>query len=71
MSNIPKKPWVRYAIWLRGNRGGEFEFLCSSQRNWTSSLEGAQQELKDLNDELSSYGGDADAVLYKLTVEKL
>lgn len=38
----------RYVIWLPANRKGEFEFLTSTQSNWTSSINTARREAKEI-----------------------
>ena len=46
---------IRYALWNTYNRAGDFEFLCSTQTHWTSSLTKIKIEKENslLNCELS------------------
>lgn len=37
---------IRYVLWNTQNRKGEFEFLSSTQDNWTASLKKIKQEYK-------------------------
>lgn len=34
----------RYVVWCPANRRGEFNFLCSTEQNWTASKQGAIKE---------------------------
>jgi hypothetical protein len=41
------KQEVKYVLWLPQNRPGEFEFLCHTQMNWTTSLKKIKKELEE------------------------
>lgn len=42
---------IKYALWLRNSREGDFEFLCSNQQYVSANLEEVRQALKDAIEE--------------------
>lgn len=61
---------VKYAIWEKGNREGEFEFLSSTQGHLTSSLKEIREEYEDLL-EVEEEEEGLEYVIYKLTMEEV
>ena len=74
---------IRYVVWCPGNREGEFEFLCATQKNWTTKKKEALDEAEDRvretmlmcnppmtrTEAVEELGGPP--VVYKLTIERV
>jgi hypothetical protein len=72
---------IRYVVWNRHSREGDFKFLCSTQSMWTKSKKDALKEAEEgIEDHMESVEPpytrkqaleEFDPVVYKLVITKV